>query len=123
MRRALVVARTEYLRAVRTKGFIIGVLLMPVLMSSGLPVATTCSMSGKFVMSGDPILYPSRCIVSRKSTLPRSHGVHMNVMSRPRQYACRSRKASSDSSNSTSSGTRYCSPCSPCRGWSRISCR
>ncbi|HEX5010334.1 MAG TPA: ABC transporter permease [Planctomycetota bacterium] len=35
MRRALVVARTEYLRAVRTKGFIIGVLLMPVLMSGG----------------------------------------------------------------------------------------
>src|SRR4029450_7283922 len=33
--RAFVVARTEYLRAVRTKGFLIGVLLMPVLMSGG----------------------------------------------------------------------------------------
>jgi ABC-2 type transport system permease protein len=30
------VARTEYLRAVRTKGFIVGVLMMPVLMSGGL---------------------------------------------------------------------------------------
>ena len=35
MSKALTVARTEYLRAVRTKGFIIGVLLMPLLMSGG----------------------------------------------------------------------------------------
>ncbi len=35
MGKALVVARTEYLRAVRTKGFVIGVILMPVLMSGG----------------------------------------------------------------------------------------
>ncbi|MBM3984621.1 MAG: ABC transporter permease [Planctomycetes bacterium] len=35
MGKALTVARTEYLRAVRTKGFVIGVILMPVLMSGG----------------------------------------------------------------------------------------
>ena len=36
MRKFWTVARTEYLRAVRTKGFIVGVLMMPVLMSGGL---------------------------------------------------------------------------------------
>jgi ABC-2 type transport system permease protein len=35
MSKAWVVARTEYLRAVRTKGFLVGVLLMPVLMTGG----------------------------------------------------------------------------------------
>lgn len=35
MAKAWTVARTEYLRAVRTKGFLVGVILMPVLMSGG----------------------------------------------------------------------------------------
>lgn len=35
MAKAWTVARTEYIRAVRTKGFIVGVILMPVLMSGG----------------------------------------------------------------------------------------
>jgi len=35
MAKAWTVARTEYIRAVRTKGFILGVILMPVLMSGG----------------------------------------------------------------------------------------
>lgn len=35
MSKAFTVARTEYLRAIRTKGFIVGVIMMPVLMSGG----------------------------------------------------------------------------------------
>jgi ABC-2 type transport system permease protein len=42
MTKAFTVARTEYLRAVRTKGFILGVLMMPVLMSGGF-IATRIS--------------------------------------------------------------------------------
>ena len=36
MRKTWIVARSEYIRAVKTKAFIIGVLLMPVLMGAGL---------------------------------------------------------------------------------------
>ena len=53
---------------------------MPVESSIGLPVAATYSMRGKFVRSGDPILYAATSHVSRKSTLARSHGVHMAVI-------------------------------------------
>ncbi len=42
MTKAFTVARTEYLRAVRTRGFILGVLMMPVLMSGGF-IATRIS--------------------------------------------------------------------------------
>ena len=38
MRKVLAVARTEYLNAVRSKAFIIGLLLMPVLMGGAIVV-------------------------------------------------------------------------------------
>jgi len=38
VRKALVVARAEYLRAVRTKAFIIGIVLMPILMGAGFVI-------------------------------------------------------------------------------------